>query len=253
MLIQSLKKDFIKILDEMDRSKHRQDHFRNFCEMTYCAYAKLTALNEERADQLEEQYMSIVGTYKNKDDVRLMPKLVSLTFQALHKKGCDFLGEIAGEIDALDKKNGQFFTPYDVSKMMALMTLPDIEPLIKEDGFFSMSDPAAGAGCMILAAADIVDEQGFDYSEIMSVQAVELNESTYHMLFVQLALKGIAADVINGNSLSLGVFETAHTPAALHFVGKHGKLFRKSEKTDVQTSPILIGQQFDLLGSKGGK
>lgn len=248
MTIQSLKKDFIKILEQMDRSKHRQDHFRNFCEMTYCAYAKLTAPNEERADKLEDQYMSIVGSYKNKDDVRLMPKLASLTIQALHKKGCDFLGEIAGEIEALDKKNGQFFTPYDVSKMMAHITLPDIEPLVKEDGFFSMSDPAAGAGCMILAAADIIDEQGFDYSEILSVQAVELNKSTYHMLFVQLALKGIAAEVIHGNSLSLENFEIAHTPAALYFIGKHETLFKKSEKTDAQTTPILIGQQFDLFG-----
>lgn len=249
----TLKKDFIKTIDSMDRSKSRGEHFRNFCEMTYCAYAKTTAQNKERADKLEDQYMSIVGTYKNKDDVRLMPKLVSITMLALHEKGCDFLGEIAAELGTLDKKNGQFFTPYDVSKLMAHIILPDIESLIKEDGFFTLNDPAAGAGCMVLCAADIVQEKGFEPMDCMSVQVTELNKSTYHMLFVQLTLRGIAAEVIHGNSLSLETFESAYTPAAIPFFGKHGRMFKevlKAEtpvRADFEVMPILNADQLDLF------
>lgn len=255
MSILTLKHDFIKTIDEMDRSKHRQDHFRNFCEMAYCAHAKATAQNKERADKLEYQYMSIVGTYKNKDDVRLMPKLVSLTIQALHEKGCDFLGEIAAKLGTLDKKNGQFFTPYDVSKLMAYITLPDIESLIKEDGFFTLNDPAAGAGCMVLCAADIVQEKGFEPMDCMSVQVTELNKSTYHMLFVQLALRGIAAQVIHGNSLTLETFESAYTPAAIPFLGKHGRMFKevlKAEtpvRADFEVMPMIGANQLDLFKS----
>ena len=189
MNISEIKKDFIKVLENLDRSKGRDENFRNFCEMSYCALAKKTAANETQAEKLEARYMSIVGSYKNKDDVRELPKLLSLNILGLNKGRCDFLGDIAGEIEVLDKKNGQFFTPYDISKMLALVSLPDIDALIKEDGFFTVSDPAAGAGCMILACADIVEERGYDFSECMSVHVTELSKMTYYMLFIHAKLE----------------------------------------------------------------
>lgn len=247
------KKDFIKILNDMDRSKSRAENFRNFCEMSYCALAKKTATDEETANAFEERYMSIVSTYSDKDDVRKMPEMLCFITLALNEKGCDFLGEIAADIEVLDKKRGQFFTPYDVSKLMAYITIPSVETIIKEEGFFSLSDPAAGSGCMILVAADVVQEQGYNPMDYMSVQAVEINKLTYYMLFIQLSMRGIAAEVIHGNSLSLEVFESAYTPAALHFFGKHGRMFKENNgensllKPDLKIAPILNIEQLDLF------
>ena len=247
-----MKKDFIKILEGIDRSKSRQENFRNFLEMAYCAIAKKTQTGEKKANALEGRYMEIVGTYSDKDDVRKMPELLTLATLAISEGGCDFLGEIAGEIEALDKQNGQFFTPYHVSKLMAQIQMPDIASWIDDKGFFSLSDPAAGAGCMILAAADMVEEQGYDLMETMSVQVIELNRTTYHMLYIQLSLRGVAAEVIHGNSLTLETYETAHTPAALYFLGKHGRLFDRPkeapEKEPVIITPIANTQQLSLFG-----
>ena len=225
------KQEFISLLESIDNSKSKRDNFNNFCVMAYSALAKQTAPSPQRAEELEAQYMAIVRTYSNKDDVRKIPNLMSYTILALNLGGCDFLGEIASELEILDKKNGQFFTPYHISKMMAKISLPDPHCIIEKDGFFSLSDPAAGAGCMILAAADSVDEQGFSASDCMSVQAIELNRMTFHMLYIQLALRGIAAEVIHGNTLTMEIFETAYTPAAIYFLGKHGKLFKESDNT----------------------
>jgi len=249
---EDLKKDFIKVLESIDRSKHRQDNFRNFCEMAYCAIAKRTQTDTDKADALEDRYMEIVGTYQNKDDVRIMPELMGLTTQAVLNARCDFLGEIAADISALDTKNGQFFTPYDVAKLMAKMQMPDIPKLIEDKGFFSLSDPAAGAGCMLLVAADCVEEAGYNPMDCMSVHATELNRTTYHMLYVQLSLRGIAAQVIHGNSLSLETFTGAYTPAAIHFFGKHGRLFdppsKDPEKKPITITPIINAEQLSLFG-----
>jgi len=249
---EDLKKDFIKILESLDRSKDRQEHFRNFCEMAYCAYVKTTQTDKDKADAIESRYMEIVGTYRNKDDVRKMPELISIATYGIHKGRCDFLGEIAGEIEALDKKNGQFFTPYDVSKLMAKMQMPNVAALIEEKGFFSLGDPAAGAGCMLLTAADVVEEAGFNPMDCMSVHAIELNLQTYHMLYLQLSLRCIAAQVIHGNALSLEVFNSQYTPAAIHFLGQHGRLFDAPEKTNdspIQTiTPIINAEQLSLFG-----
>ncbi len=247
-----MKAEFIKLLEGLDRSKGREENFRNFCEMNFCALAKKTAHDEERANQLEERYMSIVHGYNNKDDVREMPKLSALSMQALHMGGCDFLGEIG----ALDTRNGQFFTPYDVSKMMALITFGGFENFIEEDGFFSVSDPAAGAGCMILAAADMIEEKGYSVMDTMSAHVTELSRLTYHMLYVQLSLRGIPAAVINGNSLSLEIFDSAYTPAMIPFLGRHGSLFKENKEPeqssapipDIQITPILNPTQLSLFG-----
>ncbi len=223
----TFKTRFIEVLESFDRYKDKGEHFRNFCTLSYCALAKQTAFSKEEADNLEERYMSVVHSYKNKDDIRKMPKLMSLTLTALQHGGCDFLGELATELEILDKDNGQFFTPYYVAKMMRKMLLPDIPETIEQDGFFSASDPAAGAGCMLLAIADEVVQQGFDLSECLSIEAIELNRTTYHMLFVQLALRGIPAHVVNGNSLTQEIFEESYTPISKYFIQKHGCLFKQ--------------------------
>ncbi|PCI98732.1 MAG: hypothetical protein COB14_07490 [Alphaproteobacteria bacterium] len=255
MDIQEKKKEFIKIINNLDSSKNRQENFRNFCEMAYYALAK-AAVNKETADKFEDRYMSIIGTYKNKADRMNIASLFGITYLALEIGGCDFLGEISAELECLDKRNGQFFTPYHLSKMMAQINLTDAKTIINEQGFLSISDPAAGAGCMILASADCLEEQGHDLLTTMSAQATELSRMTYHMLFIQLALRGIPAAVIHGNSLSLEVFESAYTPAAMIFAEKHGCLFRKvardekqeAPRTDFDIQPMTNTQQLNLFG-----
>ena len=61
---------FIKRIVALDREKSPYDKFRDFCEMAFCACAKLTAPTHERAQELEDRYMQIVGTYRDKDTVR---------------------------------------------------------------------------------------------------------------------------------------------------------------------------------------
>ena len=92
--------------------------------MGYCALAKLAA-GPERAGQLEARYMQIVNTYRDKDTVRAYPELLAIAAQAIAQGGCDFFGEVATSMELLNAKLGQFFTPYDVSRMIAEMSLQD--------------------------------------------------------------------------------------------------------------------------------
>jgi len=181
-----------------------------------------------------------------------MPELLSLTTLAINEGNCDFLGEIAAEIEALDKKNGQFFTPYHISKCMAAINLAGAQTIINEQGFITINDPAAGAGCMILACADYLEEQGNDIATTMSAYVTELSRMTYHMLFVQLSMRGIPAAVFHGNSLSLEVYESAYTPTAIYFFDKHGQLFdeerKDPEKKSIIITPIIDAEQLNLFG-----
>lgn len=227
-------KAFVKGLEQIDRYRRTYEKFRDFCELAYCAHAKLTALfvgNQERADRLEERYMSIVHTYKDPDDVRAFKPLLEIVANNLEMGGIDFLGTVAGQMEILDTKYaGQFFTPYQVSRMMAEMTLQGIEEVIERDGYFTLSEPAAGAGGMILAVADVLQGLGFDPMKYMLVEAVDISPMAFHMCYLQLTFRGVPALVHRGNSLSMEMFESAWTPPATIFASYHPYMFNKPRR-----------------------
>lgn len=190
--------------------------------MAYCALAKPCQPNATERDRLEAQYMEVVKRYRNKDDIREnMPKLLSLTVLGLSNGNCDFLGEVAGELGVLDAKLGQFFTPYHISKMMAQINLVGAKEHIEQKGYLTVQEPAVGAGGMLLAVADVVEDLGVKLETSLWIDAVELSVSTFHMAYVQLAARGIAGVVRRGNSLSHEMFESVFLPATPHFLTAH--------------------------------
>jgi len=244
---------FIKRLTALDREKSSYDKFRDFCEMAFCAYAKLTAPTPERAQELEDRYMQIVGTYRDKDTVRAYPELLALAGSAI-PQGCDFLGNVATEMEVLNAQIGQFFTPYDVARMMAMISLEGAADLIAANGFLTLQEPASGAGGMVLAAAQALQDSGFDPGLHMLVNAIDLSPLCFHMTFLQLTLRGIPALVEHGNTLSGERFARAWTPATTAFHLHHGRLFPEATAsttqeriTDEEPEPVMFGEQLVLL------
>jgi type I restriction-modification system DNA methylase subunit len=215
---------WIRQFEMLDNSKSPAEKFRDFCEMAYCAYAKLTAPTTERADALEARYMRIVETYRDKDTVRAYPEFMAQA-QMNVENGRDFLCEVSGQLSVLNAKQGQFFTPQAVCRMMAKMTLSDVKDFIDKQGYVTMQEPAAGSGGLVLAAADEVLWQGYRPDIHLLVHAIDISQLCFFMCFLQLTWKGVAAWVERGNALSLEHFEGAWTPHAYMFRQHHGHLF----------------------------
>lgn len=233
---------FIRLLESGGHSRSTREKFSDFLELCYCAVAKPCAPTEERADELEARYMKIVGRY-HADELDMIrevyPEMMGIMVSAVSFGGVDFLGRIAAELSALNAEQGQFFTPYEVSKAMAEISFDGFQDIIRQDGYITLSEPAAGAGGMVLAYADIVALSGFDLGTTMLVQAVDVSTTAYQMCYLQLAFRGVPAHVIRGNTLSLETFESAWTPAAVfRFLPQHGHLnFDKPETVDGTATP----------------
>lgn len=218
-------KDFIKAFDAIhDHSISRREMFRDFMELSYCAYAKLTAPSKDRAEALEARYMQIVNRYPNKDTIRAYKPLLEILFDALEIGGIDFLGSVSSQLEVLDSRQGQFFTPYPLSRMMADMMLGDVGEIIEREGYVTIGEPASGSGGMILAAADAIQRAGYDPMRHMLVQATDVSPLCYWMTFMQLTARGVPAAVFHANSLSMEVFSSAWTVHAHVFQGVHGHL-----------------------------
>lgn len=233
-------KQFVKIIQSHNRERSDYDKFRDFCEMAYCAFAKLTAPNQERADELEARYMQIVGQYRDKEFIREgMPEMLGIGWNAMMDGGMDFLGTVAGEIGALNERAGQFFTPFEVSRMMAQMQLSDVETFVEKQGYITIQEPAAGAGSMIVAAADAIRDAGCNPCIHMLVHAIDISPLAYHMCFLQLTWRGIPAYVERANALSMEHFEGAYTLPSLMFLDYHGHLFTKPKNPIEEAVKLL--------------
>lgn len=247
---------FIKRLLELDRSKNAYEKFRDFCELAFCAYAKPIMLGlegKEEAERLESRYMDIVATYRNKDTIRAYPEMLAWVIQGVNQRGQDFLGSVASQAEFLDSRNGQFFTPYQISRLAAEMTMGDVSEQIKEKGYITLQEPASGAGGMILAAADTMERQGFNPSEHLLVHATDISPMCFHMTYLQLTFRNIPAQVVHGNTLSLEVFQSVWTSAALPFSQKHERLFGnaiQAASSNEENQPEPLPQPY-IVGKNG--
>ncbi len=219
-------KAFAKLLSQGDRSKGVYDMFRDFCDMAYCTTAKIMAPNEERAEALEARYMRVVNTYQKKDDLKIYPEMFDIAMTAIEGGGIDFMGQVASELSMLDARMGQFFTPYEVAKMMAMMTYGQNPP---PGHFLTLSEPAAGAGGMILAFADVMRENGGHPEDQMLVHAIDISPLAYHMCYLQLWWANIPAYVQRGDTLRMQFDDGAWTFGAINFFNTHGHLDFKGE------------------------
>lgn len=214
-------RSFLKVIREMAPHRHRRAAFGDFLELAYCVTAKPTKRGEA-ADRLEERYMAAVR--RNQEaDIRRMLELLGLTVLAVQNGGCDFPGTVATELELLSGHIGQFFTPYDVCRMMAEMLLADAGRVIDERGFVTLAEPACGAGALMLVAADVLAAQGHDIGTALFIEATDLSATAYQMAYVQLAERCIPAQMRQGNTLTLEISETAFTPAIGRFFARNRK------------------------------
>ena len=130
------------------------------------------------------------------------PRLLGITALAVQDGGCDFLGQVVGYLELINGHMGQFFTPYDVSRMIAEMTLDTVDEIIAGQGFVTVQEPACGAGGMIIAAADVLARKGFDIGTQLYVEAIDISPMCFRMSYLQASLRGIPATIRRGNTSS---------------------------------------------------
>lgn len=213
------RREFLRLFRTMTDRHHAWRVFSDFCEATACALANgvlppLGAHDEQHAAR-EARYERVVATYapEGKD---VMARLLAWTVVGLSEEPTpDFLGALFMELELGSHWHGQFFTPMELARAMARLTLGDgaqVREAIEARGFIRVGEPAAGAGAMVLALATEMRAMGFNPQQQLYVEAVDADPTAAHMAYIQLSLAGIPATVVLGNSLSLETREVFHTP-----------------------------------------
>lgn len=112
-------------------------------------------------------------------------------------------------------------TPDDVSELLNAIALGarkskstknDMQHIINEKGFFTIADDTAGTGSLIIATAKEANKHGINYCTKMVALCVEKKSTLLHQCYIQLALYGIPAVVIHGDSLVVEEYTRWYTP-----------------------------------------
>lgn len=192
--------DFARLLHDADYSLRLDEVFRIFLETSFAALYQPTHKLRfgDICPEEEERYMRSIGRVKN---ARKIAEALGVLTLAMDRRQYDFLGAVMQELGVNDKNfRGQCFTPPDVSRLMAQMTMGQQEPVPGRT--LMLNEPACGGGSMVIEASEVLKGWGFypwDYCWV----AQDVDWKCFAMTYIQTTLCGIPCGVVHGNTLTL--------------------------------------------------
>lgn len=241
--ISTVKKDFIDIVKHLSYSKERGKILSDWLEMAAISLRKLPFNAKElpiddQFEQYEQQYLEIAKRYTSKE-LQQLAQLTALTTEAIATERCDFLGEIYGELELTNEDAGQFFTPFSISMTTTKMVLGNVKQQIQDKGIITISDPACGAGGMLIAAAYEIADQGIDPRSHVQFHGADIGRNCFNMTYIQLSLMDTQALIQHGNSLSLEIWETRKSPQMMFFE----QWLEKTQEDQIKNNQFLARAQ----------
>lgn len=163
--------DLVKVLDTIERTAmgtDSEDDFKGLFDDVDLASSKLGRIEKE----------------KNETVVEVLSHLAGIDFKLADSKS-DLLGDayeyLIGEFAAgAGKKGGEFYTPAQVSRLLARIVTDGKKTLR------SVYDPTCGSGSLLLRVAD--------YADVKNYYGQERNQTTYNLARMNMILHGIRFD-----------------------------------------------------------
>ena len=156
------RKELVSEIRSLAQSQGLNTVFTTFLEITANSLAAQT--DPENAEKREQRYQEMASTMTPEllSSYARMLALLFLTVREYRDDPCDILGGIYHELNLNNEWNGQYFTPDDVCRLMAQITLPSDE-LSANDGPITINEPTCGSGTMVIGAIWAMQRKEFDY------------------------------------------------------------------------------------------
>lgn len=169
------------------------------------------AVDKRFYDKREEMFKSIAGKYTEKEIQIFQQIFAEIVNQLEAEPEQDFLGDLYMQLDLGSHWHGQFFTPYNVCKMMADLQLPD-ELNFEDAKAVTITDCACGGGALLIASAHSYRKKmakiGLNAQDFVCLYAQDLSMVAALMCYIQISLQGYAGKIKIGDSLLHPMLDT---------------------------------------------
>lgn len=191
-----------KLYNKLCSRYSRYEVWQDMVVMIACSIAN--AVDKRHFDEREAMYMRVVKKYSN-DELNVFPDFFTHIVLGMEENpDCDFLGELYMNLELGNKYVGQFFTPYEICRAMAQVTIDGdfLKGQIDRHGWVSINDCACGAGATLVAAANYLKSINVNYQMQALFVAQDVDMTVALMCYIQLSLLGCAGYVVIGNTLT---------------------------------------------------
>lgn len=192
---------------------------------------------DDAFELLEQSYLERINPYRP-SELNSFSQMLGITMLAHHTGYGDFLGEIASEIELLNRRGGQFFTPYHLCRAIAKMTFGNVKAQVEENGLLLVAEPASGSGALIIASAEEIASQGVHPCSCVQFDCTDVSRDAFNMTYIQLSALGLQAVVRHGNTLSMEFWESRPTPQ-LRLFDKWLKAQQRSQRLEQALRDLL--------------
>lgn len=203
-VVQGTEKEFLDVFKQLCYSRSAWQVWEDVIMIIALSIANATEWNKEKKEQREKIYCDCVKKIGGEKMVQLVSKLMAIIIMALEENPeQDFLGKIYMELELYSHWKGQFFTPYSVCKFMATMNVGEgTKNEIKEKGYFSVCDPACGAGALLIAYANELKKKEINYQQTTVFVGQDIDVIVGMMCYIQLSLLGCAGYIVIADTLT---------------------------------------------------
>ena len=193
-------KEFHKVFSSLCESKSSWQVWADFVECAAIGISNAVDHVSKASEEREARYKRIMQTYREKERLCFRELFVIMVNAMEIRPDQDFLGEMFMALELSNHWRGQFFTPYDVCKMMAAMQIGGAEESVERRGWVGIMDPACGAGALLIAARNEFMLKGIGYRQALYV-CQDIDHVAGLMCYIQLSLLGCAGYVVIADSL----------------------------------------------------
>jgi hypothetical protein len=226
--------EIVKLINRLDGKYSKWHIWNDFILMFATSIANV--FPSPHREHREKLYMETAKKY-SKGELDIMAEMMALVVTGMEDNpDQDFLGELYMCMDMGNQWTGQFFTPYDVCKAMSLISYSDgvIESQVRDRGFVGVSDPACGAGALLIAFANVCRGKKLNYQQHCLFIAQDIDQLAGMMCYIQLSLMGCAGHVI--------VDDTLVKPAQFY----DERALLPVDGTNVWTTPMMYSETWQI-------
>lgn len=205
------KKEFMKIFRELCYSRMPWEVWSDVITVMACTIANAVDKMPDRHEEREREYAECIKRLKG---VEKPAQLFAIVVDAMEMNADqDFLGSLYMELDLGSYWKGQFFTPYNLSRMMSEITIGDCQSQIDKKGWMSVCDPCVGGGAMLIAAVNSMQRQKVFYHDHVLFVGQDIDRTVGMMAYIQISLMGCPGYIVIANSLTNPILGSPLAPA----------------------------------------
>lgn len=193
-------KEFLKVFDRLAYTRSAWQVWADLMSVMACSISNAVDRSKEHFEKRGKEYGECIKRLGNEEVAAQIFHIVTMALENNPEQ--DFLGKMYMNLELGNHWKGQFFTPYNVCKMMSEMMCGDIEEQIEEKGYVAVCDPACGAGATLIATANKMKKIKYNFQNHVLFVGQDIDRITGMMCYIQLSLLGCPGYVLIADTLS---------------------------------------------------